>query len=74
MSMTQPSERCPPDDVKPAAVLSETELAAETRCGEGLARALVEHLCPMHVAGYGNEILVDGETWVVAVKRSPPAR
>lgn len=41
------------------------ELAAETRSGAALARALVEHVCRMHADGYSDEVLVDSEIWVV---------
>ena len=40
---------------------------AETRCGAGLARAMVEHVHRMGVSGYCDEVVVNGETWLVSV-------
>ena len=45
------------------------DLAAEARYGEGLARALVEHVCRMRAAGYANDVVLEGDTWGVEVKR-----
>lgn len=62
------------DGVYEVAVSAHKELAAEARCGAALARALVEHVCRMHAAGYDNEIVVDGEPWAVKVNgRTPPS-
>lgn len=49
-----------------AVALSPDELVAETRCGAGLARAIVEHVHRMGVSGYSDEVVVNGETWVVS--------
>ena len=48
------------------------DLAAEARYGQGLARALVEHVCRMRAAGYANDVVLEGETWGVDVKRRAP--
>lgn len=53
--------------------LSAEDLATEALRGAGVARALVEHVGRMNVAGYANEFFVEGETWVVEAWRKTPA-
>ena len=37
--------------------------------GTELAEALIEHSARLGASGYSNELLIDGETWVVGIAK-----
>lgn len=44
-------------------------LASEARRGLELTKALVHHLSLVGASGYSNDLIVDGETWVIQITK-----
>ncbi len=72
MTIEQVLERFKVDSQASSGTFDADSLTRETRMGTQLARALIGHICSVRAAGYDNEIMVDGEAWVVQVRRKTP--
>lgn len=41
----------------------------EALSGTELARALIEHVAHVGATGYSNELIIEGETWVIGIAK-----
>ena len=70
MAATQVLEHLSTDVNALDLMTSAKEWCEDSRLGTDLARSLIQHVCRMRAGGYDNQIIVDGEIWVVQFKRT----